>query len=379
MFNKYKKYGIVKSLPFICFANINAAEPFISGKDNIKVVVNGETYVLDEDTVINEDKNAKININDDILAWETAWGKGDTGDYDLDLPENLDDNEKYKLVSFTIDDVETKKNASDTLKGKKYSEIKSGLTLKYESIYELKAGSKLSDGKNEIDICGTKLLYSDLKKLSTVKKLEEFIKAKFKDRQFGDNKDGCLKGIKVGEIDFNNFFIDNFVNNDKLDDAKVNDIVEKIKKGESVVITFCPYVNYTIHEIKLCDELAKTRKDKNINTNIENIKTKLKKSVKEIKEEGIKNIINTELTIPDDASTTYDVTLAENKTTSSMSSNKIANIINKKLKEDSFNLTITKMNGFRILNKEFGKPRKEKRVFFLSKKNKMKRVEFGKE
>ena len=37
------------------------------------------------------------------------------------------------------------------------------------------------------------------------------------------------------------------------------------------------------------------------------------------------------------------IALAENKITSSMSSNKIANIINKKLKEDGLNLSITKM------------------------------------
>ena len=61
-----------------------------------------------------------------------------------------------------------------------------------------------------------------------------------------------------------------------------------------------------------------------------------------------------------------------------MSSNKISNIINKKLKEDGTNLSITKMTVYRILNKELGKPRKIKRVFYLSKKNKMKRVEFFK-
>ena len=72
------------------------------------------------------------------------------------------------------------------------------------------------------------------------------------------------------------------------------------------------------------------------------------------------------------------IALAENKTTSSMSSNKIANIINKKLKEDGLNLSITKMTVCRILNKELGKPRKIKRVFYLSEKNKTKRVEFCK-
>ena len=61
-----------------------------------------------------------------------------------------------------------------------------------------------------------------------------------------------------------------------------------------------------------------------------------------------------------------------------MSSNKISNIINKKLKEDGTNLSITKMTVCRILNKELGKPMKIKRVFYLSKKNKIKRVEFCK-
>ena len=52
------------------------------------------------------------------------------------------------------------------------------------------------------------------------------------------------------------------------------------------------------------------------------------------------------------------ISLAENKTTSSMISNKISNIINKKLKEDGTNLSITKMTVCRILNKELGKPMK---------------------
>ena len=46
--------------------------------------------------------------------------------------------------------------------------------------------------------------------------------------------------------------------------------------------------------------------------------------------------------------------------------------------EDGLNLSITKMTVWRILNKEFRKPRRVKNGFFLSKKNKMKRVEFCK-
>ena len=61
-----------------------------------------------------------------------------------------------------------------------------------------------------------------------------------------------------------------------------------------------------------------------------------------------------------------------------MVSNKISNLINKKLKEDGTNLSITKMTVCRILNKELRKRRKTKRFFYLSKKNKMKIVEFCK-
>ena len=45
------------------------------------------------------------------------------------------------------------------------------------------------------------------------------------------------------------------------------------------------------------------------------------------------------------------ISLADNKTTISMISNKISNLINKKLKEDGTNLSITKMTVCRILNK----------------------------
>ena len=48
-----------------------------------------------------------------------------------------------------------------------------------------------------------------------------------------------------------------------------------------------------------------------------------------------------------------------------MSSNKIWNIINKKLKEDGTKLSITKMTVWRILNKELGKPRKNKKGFLI--------------
>ena len=59
------------------------------------------------------------------------------------------------------------------------------------------------------------------------------------------------------------------------------------------------------------------------------------------------------------------ISLVENKTKSSMSSNKISNIINKKLKEDGTNLSILKMTVCRILNKELEKWRKIIRIFLF--------------
>ena len=70
--------------------------------------------------------------------------------------------------------------------------------------------------------------------------------------------------------------------------------------------------------------------------------------------------------------------LASDQTTSNMSSAKIVSLINKDLKNDGKNMTIHKATVCRILNKELGKPRKIKKVFYLSEKQKQKRVEFCK-
>lgn len=51
-----------------------------------------------------------------------------------------------------------------------------------------------------------------------------------------------------------------------------------------------------------------------------------------------------------------------------MSSNRITSIINKKVKEDGKNLSIHKATVCRILNNEIGKPRKVKKVFYLTEK-----------
>ena len=68
--------------------------------------------------------------------------------------------------------------------------------------------------------------------------------------------------------------------------------------------------------------------------------------------------------------------LAKDQTTSDMSSARIAYLINKDLEKDGKNITIHKATICRILNKELGKPRKIKKVFFLTQKQKQKRVEF---
>ena len=60
------------------------------------------------------------------------------------------------------------------------------------------------------------------------------------------------------------------------------------------------------------------------------------------------------------------IKLASNKTTSSMSSAKITFIINKMLKMNKENMTIHKSTVCRILNKELGRPRKVRRVFYLT-------------
>jgi len=290
MFNKSKKYGIVKCLPFICFANINA-EAFESGEDQIKVVVDNETYVLAEGCKINNDINANININADILAFKNSWDNGEDDDYNLNLPGNLKDNEKYKLVSYILNGIEEKDITK--LSSIQYKNIKSSLTLNFESIYKIADDSKLSDGKNEIDISGTPILYSELKELSTVKKLEEFIKAKFQEKVFGDIVEGCLKNIKIENIDFDKFFIEECKDFGELDDSAVSTkVTKKIKKGEPLEITFKPYFKYTIEDIKLSEELAKKRKLKDNLVDVKKIfNEKYGKLVGKISLEDIQNFI----------------------------------------------------------------------------------------
>ena len=59
-----------------------------------------------------------------------------------------------------------------------------------------------------------------------------------------------------------------------------------------------------------------------------------------------------------------------------MSSAKITFIINKMLKMNKENMTIHKSTVCRILNKELGRPRKVKRVFFLTEDQKNRELNF---
>ena len=72
------------------------------------------------------------------------------------------------------------------------------------------------------------------------------------------------------------------------------------------------------------------------------------------------------------------IRLAENQTTSNMGSRKIASIINKKLKEDGVNMTISRTTICKYLNEGLGKPRKIKKVFSTNRKKKKKELNFVK-
>ena len=68
--------------------------------------------------------------------------------------------------------------------------------------------------------------------------------------------------------------------------------------------------------------------------------------------------------------------LAKDKTTSTMSSARITKYINLMLQRDKMNMTISKATVCRILKKEYGKPRKIKKVFYLNQKQKEQRLKF---
>ena len=73
------------------------------------------------------------------------------------------------------------------------------------------------------------------------------------------------------------------------------------------------------------------------------------------------------------------ISLGENQTTSAMSSRKIANIMNSEFKANDINLSVSKDTVNRYLKETFGKPRKIRKVFHLTGKQKAQRVKFCKD
>ena len=83
------------------------------------------------------------------------------------------------------------------------------------------------------------------------------------------------------------------------------------------------------------------------------------------KNKEIKTAINRRSKFTDD-DIKYMIKLAENQTTSNMGSRKIAILMNKKFKDERRDLIISQMATWRILNKNIGKPRKIKKVFYIN-------------
>ena len=267
MFNKSKKYGIVKCLPFVCFADIKATEAFISGKDQIIFMVNGKEYVLWDRIVILKDNTRPITLENLLNVSKTNIN------YDLEqsrsLPFKIEDinDKKFKLISYQIGDNEIVSGDDVLCKFNKVTGEEVGsndLTLTFERVYKLSALSKLSDGKNIIDLGGKEILNSDLRPITNLDELFNFINTKFAKDTFGNNVEGCLSGKTGAEIDKNKFFISLF-NTSDISDGKfyyklTKSVIEQIKLLKFLDLQFSPYINYKIEDIKLSKELSKTRK-----------------------------------------------------------------------------------------------------------------------
>jgi len=288
MFNKSKKYGIIKGLPFVCFANINGTD-FKSGTDNIKVIVDDVVYSLNKEIEITKDNSENISLGNFLIKGGN-WKKGAESGYDQALPDGLD-GEGYSLVSYILNSsgpIENKE--AGALTGKKYNQITSDLTLNFESVYSLNANSKLYDGVNEVKLEDLKFLFSDLKGKS-VDELIGIIKTKCSEEtyKFGSGKGGCLKDVEVKNINLDEFYISAI---DSGKDITPDKIINAIKNKE-LKLTFAKYFNYEIYNIKLEGELAKISKP---NGSISDFKTAcnvpLKKQLKQLKYSEIKDVIN---------------------------------------------------------------------------------------
>jgi len=309
MFNKSKKYGIIKGLHFVCFANINADEPFKSESDNIKVVVDGVVYSLVPGEQINA-KKTNVIVLAEILVKGKKWKKSAKGNYDKGLPDNLVGG-GYKLVSYILDDNSEDKKI-DNLLTKLYSNITKSLTLKFESVYKLEEGSLLTDGTNNIPIKEKVFLFSDLKGINDLNTLKNVIEKKCKDcKVTKENEEGALKNLKIEDKALDNFYVSEYtissgikyVKEDKLEDVKIASIINEIKTNKKLILTLKKYVNYTIGNVTLSTELAKTRKLNN--DKIKSYKTSdlLKKQIKKLKYSDIKDkidIFNVDIVVPED-------------------------------------------------------------------------------
>ena len=85
------------------------------------------------------------------------------------------------------------------------------------------------------------------------------------------------------------------------------------------------------------------------------------------KHHEIKTVIKRRSKLPDE-DLQYMIKLAENKTTSDMSSRKITLLMNNRFKEKGINLKISHMTTCRILNRNIGKPRKIQKVCSINEK-----------
>ena len=102
-----------------------------------------------------------------------------------------------------------------------------------------------------------------------------------------------------------------------------------------------------------------------------------KQKVSYWKYHDIKTVIKRKIKLNDE-DIQYMIKLAENKTTSDMSSRKITLLMNNRFKEKGKKLKISHMTTCRILNKNIGKPRKIQKVCSINQKKKMKGLNFVK-
>jgi len=302
MFNKSKKYGIVKCLPFICFANINAVTPFRSAEDQIKFIVNGKEYVLWDGVLI-------LNDNTQPITLENLLKRSITNiNYDLEqalsLPFKTEDinSGMFKLISYRIGDNNIVSGDDVLDKFNKVTGIDVGsndLIITFEQVYKLSAHSELSDGKNIIDLTGKEILNSDLRPITNLNELFNFINTKFAKDTFSKNGDSCLSGKKGAEIDKNKFFISGFNYSDISDgnyyDKLIKSVIEQIELLKLLDLQFSPYINYKIEDIKLSEELAKTRKLEKGDSYkgiINALNNRFGKSLKQINLKDINNFIS---------------------------------------------------------------------------------------